>query len=290
MKKLTTHLLNQYRVKTYRLAPEKRLRTPQEAVQFVNERGFIFFWPVKNITLPSLWSAVAGDRPVPDEHDDPGHITWSWKDQMLDKRVWYYARILKKRNTIIALDIMPYFYALSPNYGSPEEDLLDQYHQGLLPLEAKLIFETLLDKGPLDTISLRRESHLSGTNSTSRFTRALDLLQKDLKVLPTAIAETGAWRYAFVYDLTHRYYPDLLEQARMITESDACSHLVTRLINSVGIASLKEITSLFGWTTEATQKAVNRLLDAKSVIEKVYLENNGEPVFCALELASSIPV
>ncbi|MRR30185.1 hypothetical protein EG834_07660, partial [bacterium] len=109
MTTLSAGLLKQFQQKTFRTADSDRLRTPQQAVDFVNERGFVFFWPVKGICMPSLWCSVAGDRPVPDEHDDPGHISWSWKDQMLDKRVWYYGRILRKRNTIISLQTAPYF-------------------------------------------------------------------------------------------------------------------------------------------------------------------------------------
>ena len=64
--------------------------------------------------MPSLWVAVAGDRPVPDEHDDPGHVTWGWKDGLLGKRRWYYGRVLRKRNTFISLDICLTFMRFPP--------------------------------------------------------------------------------------------------------------------------------------------------------------------------------
>ena len=95
--------LRAYQAQTFRTAPGRRIGNKDEAVSFVKERGFIFFWPIKNVTMPSLWVAAAGDRPVPDEHDDPGHITWGWKDELLGKRRWYYARILRKRGWIILL-------------------------------------------------------------------------------------------------------------------------------------------------------------------------------------------
>lgn len=251
-----------------------RLRSPQDAVEFVNQRGFIFFWPVKGIIMPSLWSGVAGDRPVADAHDDPGHVSWGWKDQLLDKRVWYYGRILRKRNTIISLQTAPYFYALSPNFGEPELEINDQYHAGQIPLEVKLIFEALLEKGPLDSLALRREAHLSGPNSNSPFTRAIDILQRDFKVLPMAIAEVGTWKYAFVYDLTHRYHPELLEQSRFISENQARDHLVMCYLKSVGAASEKQIQSLFGWTQVETQKTITRLQENGLLSASIQLENN----------------
>lgn len=281
---LKAKTLDQYRDKTFRKPDSLRLRSPQEAVRFVDEHGFIFFWPVKGIIMPSLWCAVAGDRPVPDEHDDPGHVSWSWKDQLLDKRVWYYARVLRKRNTIISLKTIPYFYALSQNYGDPESEIEDQYHQGLIPLEVKLIFETLLNKGPLDSISLRREAHLSGPKSNTPFNRALDLLQRELKVLPTAIAEVGSWRYAFVYDLTHRYYPDLLEQSRFISEKEARTNLLNCYLSSIGAATVKDIHTLFGWTADQVLRTVERLKEQNLVVDDVFLENSSSSVLCTRDL------
>ena len=284
METISTKLINDYRLKTWRTSPDLRLRSPQDAIQFVEERGFISFWPIKGTTLPSLWYAVAGDRPVPDDHDDPGHISWNWKDQLLDKRVWYYGRVLKKRNTIISLKTIPYFYALSPNFGEPEEEIEDQYRQGLIPLEVKLIFQALTDKGPLDSISLRREAHLSGPNSNTPFNRALDLLQRDLKVLPTAIAEVGTWRYAFVYDLTHRYHPQLLEQSRFISEPEARRHLLTCFIQSVGAVERKEVQTLFGWTADQVDKTIGALVQTGLISDQVAFENSDRESICLTSL------
>jgi hypothetical protein len=286
---LSTQILEQYRSITFRLNADRRLRSAKDAIRFVNERGFIFFWPVTHVVMPSLWSAVAGNRPVPDNHDDPGHVTWGWKDEMLDKRVWYYGRILKKRNTIISLETIPYFYALTPNYGSPEEDLQEQYSQGLLPLEAKLIFKTLLEKGPLDTISLRREAHLSGENSNGPFNRALDLLQKNMIVLPTAIADVGTWHYAFIYDLTHRYHPMLLEEARNISEHEAREKLITLYLMSLGAASKKEISSLFGWATETVELTIAKLEQDDKISTNITIENKPEITICSKSLLTFIP-
>ena len=106
--------LNSYRARSYHMSPFRRVRTQRAARAFVNERGFIYFWPIKGIELPSLWTAVAGNRTVADNHDDPGHITWSWKDNALGKKVWYYAKILRKKATMISLDVAPYVDPLIP--------------------------------------------------------------------------------------------------------------------------------------------------------------------------------
>ncbi len=252
---ITPEMIDQYRSTTFHYSPGKQLRSPEEAVKFVDQRGFILFWPDPKMELPNLWHAVAGKRPVPDDHDDPGHITWNWKDSLLDKKVWYYAKIIRQRNTFIALDLLPYFYALSPNYGSPVDDIQDQYTQGALPLEAKQIFETLLEKGALDTIALRKESRLTSSNSNQAFQRSMNLLQRDFKLLPVGIANVGAWHYAFRYELTHRYFPELSENAHGISEIEARTKLVNSLLNSIGVATAKQISMIFGWPLELTQQS-----------------------------------
>jgi hypothetical protein len=262
MPSLTIERLHEYRADTYRWRPGLRVTTKQEAIAFVNERGFVYFWPVKEVSLPSLWVAVAGVRPVPNEHDDPGHITWGWKDELLAARVWYYAKVLRKRATFIALAALPHFYALSENYGSPADDYLLQYREGRMTWEAKAVYEALLNEGPLDTISLRRAAHLTNRTSDSPFNRALETLQADFKILPVGIAEAGAWRYAFIYECVHRHYPDLPEQARPIRQADARRTLAELYMRSVGAAQPRDLALLFGWPRAQVEEALNTLASA----------------------------
>jgi hypothetical protein len=252
--------LKEYRTRTFRVSLKRRLTTPEQALDFVNERGFVYFLPIKGITLPSLWVATAGDRPVPDNHDDPGNITWDWKDSSLGKRLWYYGKILRRKATFISLEIAPYFYALSDNYGSPEEDYLLAYEEGRLTQAAKQIYETLLDKGSLDTVSLRKEARLLNAKE-SVFNRALEDLQKDFKILPIGVAEAGAWKYAFRYEITARHMPELPEKARPIGEAEARQKLVKVYLASVGATQMREVVRLFGWPPELTQRTTSWLVE-----------------------------
>lgn len=260
-----------YRAETYHLRPDLRVQTREQAIAFVNRRGFVYFWPIQGVLLPSLWNAAAGDRPVPNEHDDPGHVTWGWKDELLGARRWYYAKVLRKKATFIALDVAPLFYALSENYGEPEQDYLLQYREGRMTFEAKTVYETLLGEGPLDSISLRKLAHLSSGENQSRFNRTLDLLQADFKILPVGVAQAGAWKYAFVYDLVHRFYPDLPEQARLIRQVDARRKLAKLYLESVGAAPEKALVSLFGWPKGDAEAALSALTQDGLVVQDVKL-------------------
>ncbi len=270
LKKLSTH-----RTQTFHLPPAKRLSSPSQALTFVNARGFIYFWPIKGIDLPSLWTAVAGDRPVADKHDDPGHITWGWKDNALNKKIWYYGKILRGKATMISLEIAPYFYALSENYGSPDEDYLIAYHEGRLTQASKQVYETLLENGALNTLDLRKLSKLSNAKD-SEFNKALEQLQRDFKILPVGVARAGAWKYSHIYEVVPRHFPDLPEQARKITESQARLKLLELYFNLVGAAQMRDVTKLFGWPSEVANRALNKLIDQDLLAKAVHTKQAGE--------------
>lgn len=259
---LSLQQLQAYRDETFRLQPGGRLHSAQDALEFVNQRGFVFFWPNKGTVLPSIWNATVGDRPVPDNHDDPGHVTWGWKDDLLDKRVWFYGRVIRRRNAMIALNVLPYFYALSPNYGDPENDYLEQYQQGIMTFEAKSIYEALLNEGPLDTLSLRRAARLSSETSSARFSRSLDDLQMEFKILPVGISRVGGWNYAFIYDIVPRYHPDLQDKARFISELEAQQSLAAIYLRSVGAFRARDLAYLFRWSPADAARVLQRLAAA----------------------------
>ena len=255
--------IDAYRTRTFRLSPEQRLQSREEALTYVEERGFVYFWPIKGVLFPSLWTAVAGNRPVADAHDDPGHVTWGWKDEMLGTRQWYYAKVLRGRATMIALDVAPYFYALSENYGEPESDYLQLYEDGLLSREAKLIYEALLREGPLDTVRLRRVTQMTGSKSNSPFDRGLTQLQRDFKIVPVGISPSGGWRYSFIYDAVHRHYPDLPQSARPITRSQARQKLLQLYFASVGAATAADARKLFQWRPQDLSRTIEALQEQR---------------------------
>jgi len=267
--------LEKHRAQTFRLSPFSRVRSPKAARDFIDARGFIYFWPIKGIDLPSLWTAVAGNRTVADKHDDPGHITWGWKDNALGKKIWYYAKILRKKATMISLDVVPYFYALSENYGSPEEDYLLAYEEGRLSQAAKQVYEALLREGALHTIDLRNAAKLTNAKE-SEFNKALEFLQTDFKILPVGVAKAGAWKYAFIYEVVSRHYPELPEKARSISEAEARRKLAELYFESVGAAQERDVIKLFGWQKELSTRTIGGLLEKQKLMRVDHPKEKGE--------------
>ncbi len=255
-----------HRARLYRRTAARRVQTLAQAERFVNEVGFCFFWPIKGVEMPSLFHAVAGRvRDVPMEHDDPDiSKTWGWKDQSLGARRWYYGKLLSRRATLVSLDWLPVFYALSPNYGG-ESDYLEEYEAGLLSREARLVFEAIQTSGPMDTVRLRRECGLASDAAKASFERALVDLQVGMKVLPVGVAEAGAWRYAFIYDLVARHFPEPVELARSLGRSEARDRLVERYVDNVivtTVSQLKKVFSVLRWTPSELDHTLERLRQA----------------------------
>lgn len=129
---LSADHLAAYRAETYQLRPDLRVTT--RAGHRLRQ------WARLGTFLAGQGRAAAqpvgrggGEWPVPNEHDDPGHVTWGWKDELLGVRRWYYAKVLRKKATFIALDAGPTFYALSENYGEPQQDYLLHIREDGLP-------------------------------------------------------------------------------------------------------------------------------------------------------------
>ena len=284
-KSITQEWISEQRNKTYHRTPERSIQTIGAARRFVKAMGFCHLWPIKNIETPNLFHAIAGrERHVPNAHDDPDlGKCWSWKDQSLDKRWWYYGKLLRRRATLVSLDLLPTFYACSENYGDLN-DYLEEYRAGQMSAEAKRIYEALLHKGPLDTIQLRRESRMSAGSAKSRFARAMVELQIGLKVLPVRVARTGAWNYAFVYELFQRWFPSIPEEARAIKRSEARCTLVTRYLDGVIAADKKMLQKVFhvlNWTQSELDRTIAMLLEDGILLEREVEGTKGQLLISA---------
>jgi hypothetical protein len=244
----------------------------------------VFFWPIIGMDLPSLWCGVAGDRPVPNNLDDPGHITWRWKDDLLRKKKWFYVKLLRRRITIISLKLIPHFFALSQSVHECLEDINFVYKQGNISAEEKQIFKALTLSGPLDTITLRTQSNISTLENTSRFNRAPELLQRDFRIIPSGISQNGRWKYAYIYQTVHSVFPELIERSLQINREKAFNTILRSYFQSNGTGTVKEIQKLFRWSEPDIHKSINSLIAAHEIIQALTDEGNDKDIFAIPEL------
>lgn len=263
MRSLTKHDVIFSREVRYRRRMNLRVTTKEDAVKFVDDVGFCFLFPIQGVEMPSLWDAIAG-RVVKTTNKHSGYEierTWGWKDEALDKKRWYYGKLIRDKATLISLDFLPNFYALSENFGDYEHDYLEEYKTGQLTAEAKQVYEALLRNGALDAVRLRRESHMSSDASKGRFDKALTDLQTGLKVLPVGVAPVGAWRYAFIYEVLPRWYPEIPARAQKISRAEARQRILDRYLRNVIFSAVPAAARVFGWSIKETQQAAEILAE-----------------------------
>src|SRR5688572_6697912 len=118
----------------------------------------------------------------------------------------------------------------------------------------------------MHTIDLRSAAKLTNAKE-SEFNKALEVLQADFKILPIGVAKAGAWKYAFIYEIVSRHYPDLPEKARFVNEAEARRKLVELYFESVGVAQERDVQKLFGWPSELTKRTIIGLIEKGKVVE-----------------------
>lgn len=266
--------IEKYRKATYHYDPHLKLTSESDAIQFVNERGFIFFWPINGTSLPSLWVATAGNRPVPNNHDDPGHITWRWKDALLDKKVWYYAKLLRGKSTIISLEFMDHFITLSNTASQGMEEFEYLYRIGKRSRLDLEIFSQLTQFGPLDAISLKQRVLHTHTFSDGEYGRALICLQTQFNILPIGISENGRWRYSYLYDTLEHYFPQKFNASAQIPKNAAHKKILNALIRSNGVSTLLEMKKLLGWEIFDIQNTLDALQSTGKIIQVQKAQDN----------------
>lgn len=258
----------------YHRTPALRVTTEQAALAFVDEVGFCFLFGEKGVEIPTLWAAVCGcQRPMTSSHHDPdiGRV-WSWKDTLPAKRELYYGKLLRHKPTLASLELLPCFYALSPNYGEPL-DYLEQYEAGLLSIQAKRVYEALLAEGALATSRLRQVAGLSGGGRAARlFDGAIAELQSQMHIVKVGVSDANRWGYAYVYDLFLRQYPDVPVTARAISTDQAMERLLLCYLGNVIAQSQAACRRLFRWDDWEWRRLIERLLNRRAVVDDLRVE------------------
>lgn len=248
----------------YHRRPDLRVTSEEAAVRFVDKIGFCFLFGEQGAEMPTLWAAICGEkRPVPRQHDDPDlGRTWQWKDTLPSRGAIYYGKLLRKRATLVSLALLPHFYALSPNYGDPD-DYVEQYEAGNMTVEAKNIYEVLLNEGAMATSRLRHLAGLAGGGANARrFDRALVELQTELQIVKVGISDANRWGYAYVYDLFVRRFSEVPVAARAIPMDEAMETLLLRYLHNVVVQTEAATRRVFGWDAWDWDRTLERLADA----------------------------
>jgi hypothetical protein len=242
----------------------KRIATLAGARNYIDTLGFCVLFPVNNVALPSLYGPVSRRGPDDDfVFDKYFERIWRWKDELPRRGYAFYAKYFRTRGTFISLEYLPYFLAMRETAVAPG-DHAGFYALGRIRDDARIIWMSLAEHGPLATLELRHLCHLDTKAGNIRFKRAIVDLQALLVVGHVGREqETGAWE-STRFELTCRAFPKQSEAARDIDPARARARIAAKYLEWHPDAPPVQLSRLFGWSKDETAAATGAAHVAKA--------------------------
>ena len=233
------------------------IRSIGRAEAFVADVGFALLFPATGVALPSLYEA-ASEQPMPFSEMAWGpdaQRVWGWKDELPRKRLAWSGRLLRGgRASFLAPDLLADCY---PRAGEP-----DDFHQAPLGEEARRIAETLLASGPLPTAVLRQAVGLEGRRGGARFSAVVEL-SRALVCTSFGTEQVGSGWPSVVLELTARAF-DL--GGREAHEAGRRLRVARRFLDTMLVASDRELASAFGWPPATARAALEELVNCGEAV------------------------
>ena len=260
-KELTQRDIDKYRNTKWRLSKNLRIKNESEAIEFINDVGMSLLFACEEIPLPKLsQSAKSSDWDW-----------WEWKDTLQAKKKWYNSRVVKKKATLISMELLPSFLSLYYESGGCEV-YEEEYYYGKLTESAYRIADYIYNHGPKSIDELRKSLAEPGKAGTRKFHDGVTELQTKFKIAVTGL-EDKHWGVR-VLDLFSNWAPKaILQKAETLKPDIARQNILKTFISTAGITTVKEISRLFGWQQESIQSTLQQLLKSKN-FRVTYMEGS----------------
>ncbi len=239
-----------YRDRMWRREPEARVEDALGAERLVEAVGFCAAMTDARRPGPSLYVAVCGRRdahmPRNVQKDPESSLTWRLKDEVMRRGRVYYAKLSKGKATFIAPRLVPAFNAL---WGVPR-----RAEAKTLSTEARAILKVLRREWEMATADLRKEA---GIADRARFTRALDELQRALKVIPQEVLYEP-W-FTYIWALSEGRFAE--ELSRKVKRDEALREVARAYLEGAGMTLLGELARVTGLSRVDAGKGNHALVD-----------------------------
>lgn len=234
----------------WRRLPELTVDTVEEAERFVTSVGIA--WTLTDVRTPgpSLYIAVCGRRDAhmpPNVQKDPeASAAWVLKDDLARRGRVFYGKVLRKRSTLIARELITPVHAL---LGIPKKD-----ERTRLSPEARAVLAVLRKEWEMASADLRKDS---GIEDRARFYKAMDELQACMKVIPAEVLYVP--KFTYIWALAEGRFVDELRSK--IPRVEAVGRLARAYLGAAGQTARGELSSVLGIGRAEAGKANHALVD-----------------------------
>jgi hypothetical protein len=227
--------IENYRDHSWSRDPELRIEDVSAAERLVERVGFCSALTDSRRPGPSLYIAVCGRRdahtPRNVQKDPETRLAWTIKDELLRRGRVYYGKLRGTRTIFIVRRLVPHFNAL---FGIPPNQ-----ERSLLSKPAQRIIAVLREEWELSTRDLRQES---GITERKIFNKAMDELQKNLKLIPSDVVYDPAFTY--IWTLTESRFQDEVHAA--ISREEALKEVARAYLLAAGMTWRGELARVTG--------------------------------------------
>ncbi|MCI0486887.1 MAG: winged helix DNA-binding domain-containing protein [Blastocatellia bacterium] len=262
MARILPEEIETYRDHMWRRTPDLRIESAIEAEQLVEDVGFCAALTDARRGGPSLYVAVCGRRdahlPRNVQKDPEASLAWTLKDDVMQRGRVYYAKLGKGRATFVAPRLIPHFNAL---WGVPRRK-----ESEMLSSDARAVLKVLRREWEMATGDLRKES---GIEERKRFTRALDELQRAMKVIPGE-ALYKPW-FTYIWMISEGRFAK--ELAVKVKRETALREVARAYLKGAGMTLRGELAKMTGLSRPDAGRGNHALVDEE------YAERVGEGVY-----------
>lgn len=242
--------IEQYRDRKWRREESLKIETAEQAEAMVEDLGFCLGLTDARKNLPSFYIAVCGRRdahmPRNVQKDPEASAAWVLKDEVIARGNVYYAKLVKGHSVFLARRMIPYFIAI---WGVPKSREAKD-----LSGSANKILKVLRKEWEMGSADLREAA---GITTRPRFTKALDKLQRTMKVIPQEVLYTP--KFTYIWTLAEARFPK--EIAKKVSREEAVREVARCYLSMCGMTLLGDLSKTFGFYRWESGRANHQLVD-----------------------------
>lgn len=271
-----------HRDRMWRRDEDLRVESALDAERFIEDVGFANTLTDARRAGPSLYIAVCGRRDVSlprhVQKDEETRLTWYLKDEVMRRGRVYYAKLAGGRSMFVAPRLISHFAAVWMPRRKDEREALS--------LPAQRVLKVLRREHELATADLRAESGFAGqfekvaqasrrwnhaqdaratpkgaatksrVTERAAFTRALDELQRQMKVIPQDVIYQP---FSYIWMLAEDRFPE--ELRKPIRRKTALREIARAYLAGAGMTLLGETARASGLSRVEAGSGNHQLVD-----------------------------